>query len=48
MHLSEISLSIAGGVILFMIAINMVFKKADGMFGESLDHDPLATRSFRN
>ncbi|MFN8988043.1 MAG: MarC family protein, partial [Burkholderiales bacterium] len=33
MHLSEISLSIAGGVILFMIAINMVFKKADGVFG---------------
>ncbi len=40
MHLSEISLSIAGGVILFMIAINMVFKKADGVFGESLDHEP--------
>ena len=28
MHLSEISLSIAGGVILFMIAIRMVFKRA--------------------
>lgn len=40
MHLSEISLSIAGGVILFMIAINMVFKKADSVFGESLDHEP--------
>ena len=40
MHLSEISLSIAGGVILFMIAINMVFKSADNVFGESLDHEP--------
>lgn len=40
MHLSEISLSIAGGVILFMIAINMVFKKSDSVFGESLDHEP--------
>ncbi len=40
MHLSEISLSIAGGVILFMIAIRMVFKSPEGMFGESLDHEP--------
>lgn len=40
MHLSEISLSIAGGVILFMIAINMVFKSSEGVFGESLDHEP--------
>ncbi len=43
MHLSEISLSIAGGVILFMIAIRMVFKSSEGMFGdtaEQLDHEP--------
>lgn len=40
MRLSEISLSIAGGVILFMIAINMVFKKSDSVFGESLVHEP--------
>ena len=40
MHLSEISLSIAGGVILFMIAINMVFKSTESAFGESLDHEP--------
>lgn len=40
MHLSEISLSIAGGVILFMIAINMVFKSSEGVFGESLEHEP--------
>ena len=40
MHLSEISLSIAGGVILFMIAIKMVFKSTESVFGESLDHEP--------
>ncbi len=40
MHLSEISLSIAGGVILFMIAINMVFKSSDSVFGESLESEP--------
>ena len=43
MHLSEISLSIAGGVILFMIAINMVFKSSENLFGQSLeqlDHEP--------
>lgn len=40
MHLSEISLSIAGGVILFMIAINMVFKSSESVFGESLHREP--------
>ena len=40
MQLSEISLSIAGGVILFMIAIKMVFKPEEGVFGESLEHEP--------
>ena len=40
MHLSEISLSITSGVILFMIAINMVFKSTESVFGESLDHEP--------
>ena len=33
MHLSDTSLSIAGGVILFMIAIRMVFGHAEGAFG---------------
>ncbi len=40
MGLSEISLSIAGGVILFMIAIRMVFKPEESIFGESLEHEP--------
>jgi len=40
MHLSEISMSIAGGVILFMIAIRMVFKSPEGIFGDTLDSEP--------
>jgi MarC family membrane protein len=40
MHLSEISMSIAGGVILFMIAIRMVFKSPEGIFGDTLNHEP--------
>jgi small neutral amino acid transporter SnatA (MarC family) len=40
MHLSEISVSIAGGVILFMIAIRMVFRSPEGVFGEALDREP--------
>ena len=40
MHLSEIAMSIAGGVILFMIAIRMVFKSPEGIFGDTLDHEP--------
>jgi small neutral amino acid transporter SnatA (MarC family) len=41
MHLSESSLSIAGGVILFMIAIRMVFPTADGIFGVQVEGEPL-------
>jgi MarC family membrane protein len=33
MHLTESSLSIAGGVILFMISIRMVFAHPEGVFG---------------
>ena len=40
MHLSEISVSIAGGVILFMIAIRMVFRSPEGVFGDTIDHEP--------
>lgn len=40
MHLSQTSLSIAGGVILFMIAIRMVFAKLDGTFGEKDGGEP--------
>ena len=40
MRLSQTSLSIAGGVILFMIAIRMVFAKLDGTFGEKDGGEP--------
>ncbi len=41
MHLSETSLSIAGGVILFMIAIRMVFGHPEGAFGLQPRGEPL-------
>ena len=41
MHLSETSLSIAGGVILFMIAIRMVFGHPEGAFGPQVRGEPL-------
>jgi MarC family membrane protein len=40
MHLSETSLSIAGGLILFLIAIRMVFSHPEGIFGDSDESDP--------
>jgi small neutral amino acid transporter SnatA (MarC family) len=41
MRLSETSLSIAGGVILFMIAIRMVFAHPEGAFGPQARGEPL-------
>jgi MarC family membrane protein len=40
MHLSQTSLSIAGGVILFMIAIRMVFGRFEGTFGAQAAGEP--------
>ena len=40
MHLSESALSIAGGVILFMIAIRMVFGYPEGLFGPIAKGEP--------
>jgi MarC family membrane protein len=40
MHLSETSLSIAGGIILFMIAIRMVFGHPEGAFGPQTRGEP--------
>lgn len=40
MHLSETSLTIAGGVILFLIALRMVFSHPEGVFGESIGAEP--------
>ena len=41
MHLSETSVTIAGGVILFMIAIRMVFADPGGVFGPQPQGEPL-------
>jgi MarC family membrane protein len=40
MHLTQTSLSIAGGVILFMIAIRMVFPTPGGIFGIATRAEP--------
>jgi len=40
LHLSETSLSIAGGVILFMIALRMVFPRPEGIFGDPAGAEP--------
>jgi MarC family membrane protein len=40
MHLSQASLSIAGGVILFLIAIRMVFGSVESAFGEGPKTEP--------
>jgi small neutral amino acid transporter SnatA (MarC family) len=40
MHLSEISLGIAGGIILFLIAIRMVFHHKEGVFGDVPGGEP--------
>jgi MarC family membrane protein len=42
MRLSETSLSIAGGVILFLIALKMVFsRRSEGVFGDAVSGEPL-------
>jgi MarC family membrane protein len=41
LHLSEVALRIGGGVILFLIALRMVFPQEGGVFGEvDGDHEP--------
>ncbi len=40
LHLTEVSLTIAGGIILFLIAIRMVFHHKDGVFGEAPGGEP--------
>jgi small neutral amino acid transporter SnatA (MarC family) len=42
MHVSETALSIAGGVILFLIALRMVFAHPEGVFGDAPGADPSA------
>jgi MarC family membrane protein len=40
MHLSERSLEVAGGVILLMVSIRMIFSHADGVYGTSGGKEP--------
>ncbi len=40
MHLSERSLEVAGGVILLMVSIRMIFSHADGVYGASGGKEP--------
>lgn len=41
MHLSERSLEVAGGVILLMVAIRMIFSSGGGTYGDDGDREPL-------
>jgi len=41
LQISEPSLSIAGGVILFIIALKMIFPQPEGIFGTTADREPL-------
>ncbi len=40
LSINEASLSIAGGIILFLIALKMIFPTREGIFGETPDNEP--------
>jgi MarC family membrane protein len=40
LQLSEVSLAIAGGIILFLIALRMVFRHPEGVFGDAPGEEP--------
>ncbi len=40
MHISQSSLSIAGGIVLFMISVKMVFARSDEIFGSGPEGEP--------
>ncbi|MFO1398240.1 MAG: MarC family protein [Burkholderiales bacterium] len=40
LQLSDASLAIAGGIILFLISLRMVFPTSEGIFGETPDSEP--------
>ncbi len=40
MHLRQESVSIAGGIVLFLIGLKMIFPSAEGMFGETPGGEP--------
>jgi len=41
MHLSSASLEISGGIVLFLIALRMIFPTPEGVFGAVPDREPL-------
>jgi multiple antibiotic resistance protein len=40
LNISEASLTIAGGIILFLIALRMVFPRPEGIFAENIEGEP--------
>ena len=40
MHLREESVSIAGGIVLFLIGLKMIFPRGEAMFGDAPDGEP--------
>ena len=40
MHLRQESVSIAGGIVLFLIGLKMIFPSPEGMFGETEEGEP--------
>ena len=40
MHLRQESVSIAGGIVLFLIGLKMIFPSPEGMFGDAIDGEP--------
>jgi MarC family membrane protein len=40
MHLRQESVSIAGGIVLFLIGIKMIFPSPEGMFGDTAEGEP--------
>lgn len=40
LHVTETSLTIAGGIVLFLIAIKMIFPVVGGMFGQNPEGEP--------
>ena len=40
LHLRQESVSIAGGIVLFLIGLRMIFPPADGIMGETPDGEP--------
>lgn len=40
MHLRQESVSIAGGIVLFLIGLKMIFPSPEGMFGETAEGEP--------